>query len=239
MDLLEATALTASTGSGALCGVLGYRAAKRRARRHIAWMISCAALLLPLIVLVQLPPADRVVVWKPSALRIVAAVSLWVLAFCIGELHLHLAGAALLEAKLLSVWFGGAVIEAPIPGVRGFQGLLGLDGNVGGLLSMTIIGAAFAALLRRPSGWDVAVLCSLSLLFGILARATQLVVSVGSWLSNRYAVPHLPSEPVSLAFVALFWATVWFASHRVRARGGAPAARNDLSAGGTPRHRRV
>lgn len=213
MELLEATALATSIGSGALCGVLGYRAAKRRARRRFAWTISCAAFLLPLIVLVQLPPADRVAVWKPSAVRIVAAVSLWVLAFCIGELHLHLAGAALLEAKLLSVWFGGAVLKT-VPVVRVPQGLLELDGNVGGLLSITIIGAAFAALLRRPSWWDVAVLGSLSLLFGILVRATQLVVSVGSLFSNRYAVPHLPSEPVSLAFLALFWATAWFASRK-------------------------
>ena len=118
------------------------------------------------------------------------------------------------EAKLLAPWFGAAVIEAPVPGVHGSQAVLELDGDVGDLLVMTIIGGAFAALLRRPRRLDVTVLCSLGLLVGILARATQLVVSVGSWLSKQDTVPHLSSAPVQLAFGTLFWATVWFASRK-------------------------
>jgi hypothetical protein len=213
MGPLDAIAFVAWLGSHTLCGVLGYRAAKRRARSSVVWTISCAVFLIPLIVLVQLPgsagkpPGVR----KEWTLHALAAVFLWFCAFCVGELSIHATGVAFVEAKLLAHWFPAEVVEAPVLGLRGSEGVLELDGEIGSLLAITIIAGAFAALLHRPSWRNVTLLCSIGLFVGILARVTQLVVSVGSWLSKQDTAPHVPSAPVGLALGALFWATVWLA----------------------------
>lgn len=213
MGRLEATSLAIAIGSSALGGVLGYRAAERRGRRSIAWAISCALFLVPLIVLVQLPSPTGAGagVWPQWKIRVLATVLLWFTAVCIGALHLHSGSVAHMEARVLALWFGEAVKETPVPSVWGYQGVLRLDGEFGGPLVMTMVAASLAVLLWRPSWLEIILLCSLGLATGILARATQLIVSVGSWIPDRYDAPHLSPAPIQLASATLFWATAWFA----------------------------
>jgi hypothetical protein len=230
MPTVEGFAFAASIGSGALSGMLGFTAAGRLGRRSVVWAFTCALFPIGLIVLAQLPIQAGEHLAQTSShlnaardeaslrqwmLRISAAALVWFVGFCVGELHLRSPVVALMEAKLLGLWFDPVVVDAPVPSVLGPSGILQLRGEFGGLLAGAIVAGALAVLLRRPSWFEIVVLPTLGLAVSAFAHAAAVVQSVDSWLSNEAAAPELSPVPYGLGILVLFWTTVSFAWRRL------------------------